>query len=678
MPDNDVAKTKLADVSLAFYVADPHRPKSVYDSIENLADRLLAKNQRSFDGLRLKGSLRLLDRNPQAAIALFEKANEVEPQRPDLLQGWVQALFQDNRFPEGEHMAMQVVENNKTFGPMYDLLYRHYVAANRTAAAENILKTKVANNPKDIDCLLQLARYYATERRMDEANRLLERALRSPQDFPHARLQVGQFYGSIGQWQQALPQFEAGERSDPTEKVAYQKEATDALLALGRTDEALRKVESILKEKPADLDARRVRATILLDSGVPDKVAVARTELQTLVQSKANDARLRFLLARADSAQGNLEAAKKEFQEVLRLRPDDVPSRLALATIALNQQKPQEALRYCGEILAQDAENAPAKLLRVNAMIAAGYYGDAQAELTRLLHQYPKSAEVQLEFGMLAIAQKKFKEAEVVFQKLYEPGQSDDRPASALVETFAAEDELDRAVQWLAEASKKTPESVTIRKLLAQTAARARKYDLAIAQYTALLAKDPASVALHLQLGEVYHLKGDLKEAINALEQAERLAPNNPEPIMLLAATLGDAGRNEEAKAKCQRVLELRPDNPFVLNNIAFLLAETNGNLDEALRLSQRALQKAPAQPVLRDTLGWIYLKKGMKDSAIRTFSLLVQQNPHNPTFHYHFAEALFENGDIQLAKIELEKALQEGPSPEIEKKIKALVSSLS
>jgi Flp pilus assembly protein TadD len=180
-----------------------------------------------------------------------------------------------------------------------------------------------------------------------------------------------------------------------------------------------------------------------------------------------------------------------------------------------------------------------------------------------------------------------------------------------------------------------------------------------------------------MQLGEAYRLKGDLNGAIKALEQAAQLAPDDPEPIMLLAATLESAGRNAEAKVKCQRVLELRPDNPFVLNNIAFLLAETSGNLDEALSLSQRALQKAPRQPMLLDTLGWIYLKKGMKDSAIQTFSSLVQQNPDSPTFHYHLAEALYENGDIQLAKIELEKALSERPTSDIEKKIKALVSTI-
>ena len=48
-------------------------------------------------------------------------------------------------------------------------------------------------------------------------------------------------------------------------------------------------------------------------------------------------------------------------------------------------------------------------------------------------------------------------------------------------------------------------------------------------------------------------------------------------------------------KAHFESALKIQPDNPAALNNIAFYLAENGGNLDEALRLAQRAIQKAGA-----------------------------------------------------------------------------------
>ena len=146
---------------------------------------------------------------------------------------------------------------------------------------------------------------------------------------------------------------------------------------------------------------------------------------------------------------------------------------------------------------------------------------------------------------------------------------------------------------------------------------------------------------------------------------------------MLLASMLADAGRNSEAEADYRRVLELRPDNPFVLNSIAFVLAEKGGNMDEALRLAQRALEKVPGHPAITDTLGWIYLKKGMKDSAVQTFSNLVRKEPQNPTYRYHFAMALLEKGDQQGAKSEVKNALASRPVPEMEEKIKALANKI-
>jgi tetratricopeptide (TPR) repeat protein len=677
MPDSDDAKRKLADVTFALYALAPHRPKAAYDQVDSLADQLLAKNQNSIDGLRLKGSLRLLDRNPKAAIVLFEKANQVEPMRPDVVEGLVQALFQDSRVADAERLALQMIQKDKTSGSTYDILYRQYVSTSRPADAENILKTKIANNPTEAAYLLQLARHYASARNSAEMNSTLQRLLNNPKGLSEVRLQVGDFYGSIGQWDQALQQFEEGARGNPKEKLIYQKRMTDALLALRKNTEAAQIVDLILKEQPKDGDARRVRAKLLLETYGPENVAKAVAELQALVNDQPNDVRVRFILGRAYLAQPNLEAARGEFQQVVRLRNDDLPSRLALTVISLSQRKPAEALKYADEILSRDPENDAAKLLRAAAMTGAGYYGAARAELARLLRQNPKSQDVQFQLGMLAIAEKKFSEAEGIFRKLYQPGQGDPRPAEGLVETYSAQNQFETALQLLQEDLKKSPDSLPLRRLLAITAMRARKYDLAIAEFRRLLEKVPKSGELHLQLGEAYHLKGDLGNAINVAEQAHKLAPNDPEPIMFLGAMLETAGRSAEAKAKYQRVLELRPDNPFVLNNIAFSLAQTGGDLDEALRLARRALQKAPGHPTLTDTLGWIYLKKGMTDTAVQTFSNLVRQQPQDPTFRYHLGIAFLEKGEKAKAKHEFESALSNQPSPADELKLRELIRNI-
>ena len=56
--------------------------------------------------------------------------------------------------------------------------------------------------------------------------------------------------------------------------------------------------------------------------------------------------------------------------------------------------------------------------------------------------------------------------------------------------------------------------------------------------------------------------------------------------------------------------LEIRKDFAPAANNVAWVLAEHGGNIDEALNWAQVAKEKMPQDPSIMDTLGWIYYKK--------------------------------------------------------------------
>jgi Flp pilus assembly protein TadD len=86
-------------------------------------------------------------------------------------------------------------------------------------------------------------------------------------------------------------------------------------------------------------------------------------------------------------------------------------------------------------------------------------------------------------------------------------------------------------------------------------------------------------------------------------------------------------------------------------------------DLDQALTMAQRAVQRAPGSLDLNDTLGWVYIKKNLSENAVHIFSDLVQKDPNNPTFHFHYAMALAQKGDKPGAKNEYEKALSHKPS---------------
>jgi tetratricopeptide (TPR) repeat protein len=110
--------------------------------------------------------------------------------------------------------------------------------------------------------------------------------------------------------------------------------------------------------------------------------------------------------------------------------------------------------------------------------------------------------------------------------------------------------------------------------------------------------------------------------------------------------------------------LKIDPNNGFVLNNLAYLLAETGENLDEALKMAQDAQRLIKGNPAIDDTLGWVYLKKGLTGSAVQVFQNIVQKDPKNATYRYHLGAALLASGERDKAKEELHKALENRPSP--------------
>ena len=101
------------------------------------------------------------------------------------------------------------------------------------------------------------------------------------------------------------------------------------------------------------------------------------------------------------------------------------------------------------------------------------------------------------------------------------------------------------------------------------------------------------------------------------------------------------------------------------------------GDLDEALKLAQRALEKIRDQPAFSDTLGWVYLKKNMHDSALQIFTTLVTKDPGNAGFQYHLGMTYLAKGDKTKARAALTAALSKKPPKDVEEQIQAALAKL-
>jgi tetratricopeptide (TPR) repeat protein len=674
-PNNIDAMSRLADLYLAAYLGNPRHPQEFLSEVKTLSSNLLKKDPRSYDGNRLAGYLALAASDVKTAITHFRTAHDVKPYQTETVLALMQSLSRDNQFAEAEKLAREMIAKDKTAGPIYDSLYVEYIRQKRLPEAEATLKSKVENNPKVAGYRVQMARYYLGTRRLDEMKSILSQ-LASDTAFPNGALSTGDFYFQLRDFDSAIKYYNEGASRPGAQKPMYQKRILEALASSGKHTEAQKLVEELIKADPKDAEAVAIRAALSLSTGTRAGVQAAVADLQSVVSKMPRNPVVRFNLGRALMSRGEFDAAKVQLQEAVKLRPDYIPPKLALAQIHLRQGNLSVARQIANEILAVSPAHTGAKLMRAGATAAMGETKVARGELEAILKDQPTLLEAQFQLAAIDIREKRFKDAEQRFIKARQAAPSDARAVIGLAEAQMYQNQPAVALNTLQEEITKNPDNGRLRYALGNIATMSGNNDLALQQFDYLITKFPNTADLYMRKAEVQRRAGRVPQAIDAARKAREVEPKLAAAHLQLALLYEGVGNRAEARPIYDQILKLEPDNAIALNNLAYIMAESGTDLDQALTFAQRARQKMPNNPEIADTLGWIYIKKNLSDSAIQIFRELVAKYDRAP-FRYHLAMALYQKGDKPQAKKELEAALRRQPDKEIETKIKELMGKL-
>ena len=110
---------------------------------------------------------------------------------------------------------------------------------------------------------------------------------------------------------------------------------------------------------------------------------------------------------------------------------------------------------------------------------------------------------------------------------------------------------------------------------------------------------------------------GKYKKAIAEIDRYLETDPTNLQ-FMLFRLELmeGTGAKPKELYAMYERILEINPYHLMVLNNYAYLLATHKGDLTKAEKMSQLTIREEPNNPVYLDTYGWIMHLQGQNELA--------------------------------------------------------------
>jgi len=676
-PENLDAHSRLADIYLNAYAANPVKNKALLTEIRDLAGRMKKRGDGSYEELRLSGFVALADGKAEEGLELFKAADKKKPNQLTLQLTIGRTMLAMKKIDEGTAYLRGILNRDKSASAAYDLLYGLAMAQSKPDEGEKILVERVQNNPKDSMNRLRLAAHYYVNQKNPQMEKVLSDVLANRTDFPDGYQEVGDFYYRIRDYDRAASTYQEGAKQNGSKARMFEKRIVEVRVAQNRSAEALELCEKILKEDKNDAEAIAMRASLWLYAGKPEQINTAISELQSVVSKMQNNFVLRYNLGRALMAKGDVDGARVQFVDALKYRPDYLPARIALAQVQVSRREYAAAMSAANEILALDPGNQYARLIKSHAFMAQGKMEDSRAVLQETLKLNPNQRDAKYQLGYVHYKDGKFKEAETLFQEIYNGNPPDMRGLMGLTEVYTTQNQPDRALKVLDEAMAKYPKATALQIAWGNIAVRAGKVDDALKMFQKVMAEDPKNFDMQMRIATAYQQKGDVTNAIESWKKAGELRPTHVAPLLSRAMALDSVNRKSESAPLYEQVLKTEPDNLMALNNYSFYLADQGSNLDLALTYAQKAKAKAPANPMIADTLGYVYLKKNLGPSAQSIFSELTSKHPTIALFHIRLATAYLQMGDRTKARRELDDARKLKLNKTDQEEIQKLASKL-
>jgi predicted Zn-dependent protease len=329
---------------------------------------------------------------------------------------------------------------------------------------------------------------------------------------------------------------------------------------------------------------------------------------------------------------------------------------------------------YARQVLASDPKNPVARTLVVRAKLARNDDSGAAAEIARLERDYPNSVAVMNLVAARHLAAGRLDAARTLYSKVASQVPDDLEALGALSEIDLRARRFKETAERIDRALGRMPHTSELLVISAVALARLGDTSRAEELLKEAIDREPARLQAYSQLAELYARQNRLADARDQFRGVVQRDPRSVGANTMLGMVLHMQGDLKGAEEQYLRTLAIDSEAAVAANNLAWMLMESNRNLDQAMQLAQTAVRKLPEDPHVNDTLGWIYYRKSMFPSAIRHLESSVARDPANPVAQYHLGMALYQNGDVEKARKALQRALaQNTPFNGIEEAKKTL-----
>lgn len=385
-----------------------------------------------------------------------------------------------------------------------------------------------------------------------------------------------------------------------------------------------------------------MKRRLLVQTGQLEK-AVA--EAEALAQSIPYEAEHHVVLAELYGLMNRDSLARTEYGRAMQIDSTDVATLMSMADYYNGRKDYLNLLAVTKRIFASDGLPVESKVRRFGQFTAdmrfyREYYLQLNALASLLAIKYPNDRLVVELYANHLIASGELEQALALYKLHTQETPPVQDYFRAVVDIESYLQRPDSVEKYVTRALERFPDDPTFHIARGNAQIYAKRYEEAIRAYRTSLRYATTDTLR----GRIWGYIGDTWQQVG----------------------LSDAKARKRAMKECYRAydksLSYFKDNPLVLNNYAYFLAEEGRDLERALEMSSRVLALTDNNPTYLDTYAWVLFKLGRTEEAKKTMQQAIALDGQNsPELLLHYGDILAALGEKFMAEIYWRKALEKG-----------------
>jgi len=444
--------------------------------------------------------------------------------------------------------------------------------------------------------------------------------------------------------------------TDPENAEPYQISAS-ILLHQKRYEEAMPLVERAL-----EFDRPRMLAVIRGQiPEMPNEVISGYINLFTqLLDKEPNQTDVLVTQGLLYKQQNNLDAALDAYETALALDARSADAIAQKAELLRLRGQFKQALQTLAPALKAQPDNQSLMILNTQLLFQSGQVDKGVAQAQEILAINNKDYQLKFYLALLLLENNRGDDAKVLLNELLGQNSNDTRPYFYLGTIAQQKGQIDRAIDNYLKVDDPATTFQAIGRVSALLDSPGDRERLTSIIGDLRKTRPDLASQLYTMEAEWLNLHNFTDDALVVLEEA--LARYNDDVNLLYTRAMMLEGIDfARAEEDLRKILEIEPDSSLAMNALGYTLTIHTDRYEEAYELIAQALQIRPDDPAIIDSMGWVLFKLQRYEESIQYLQRAYNEIKDGEVVS-HLVQAYWANGDKQKARTLLDKALKNDP----------------